>query len=43
MKTFSEILTETITIWNLKVYVNEKIFDNIDILYIVKKVMKNAI
>ena len=45
---FLKTLTETITIKNLKLYtetwyVNEKIFNNDDILYIVEKVMKNAI
>ena len=44
MKTFSETLTEPITIWNLKHGILQwKVFDNDDILYIVEKVLKNAI
>ena len=44
MKTFSETLTETITICNPKHGIHQrKVFNNLDILYIVEKVLKNAI
>ena len=48
MVKFSKTMTETITIKNLKLYpetwyVNEKFLKNDYILFIVEKVMKNAI
>ena len=43
MVSFSEKLTETITIWNMKHGTYQWIFfDNYDVLYIVEKVLKIA-
>ena len=44
MLSFLETWTETINIRNLKLGIcQRKFFDNIDILYIVEKLLKNAI